>query len=351
MGFAEKDWLQIMSPEIDFNRLEYLDYNDTLKKYSHILKNEHNCDFVVAINHMKLDGDLEMAAKNSAPEILDLILGGHDHIYRSVLDKKTNVYIQKSGSDYKEFSNLTILFGVESGWAEWYRVTLVEEHRADLDINYSEELQRLYINERVIIDEKFKKDEAIEKHINYYTKELNKQLDVKSAFFDIDLEARFSRVRSQETNLANFTADIIRTEYQVDFGFSNSGCLRANCIYPKGVQMLKVLSQIYPMSNGFSVIEIQGHIFKRILENSVSSWPNYDGKFPCISGAKFKFDSSRETGDRITELLDENDQPIDMDKYYTIALDNFIAQGRDGFDALLDPSVKRFPHLADLPIL
>ena len=27
-------------------------------------------------------------------------------------------------------------------------------------------------------------------------------------------------------------------------------------------RMLRVLSQIYPMSNGFSVLEIPGHIFK-----------------------------------------------------------------------------------------
>ena len=38
MGFAEKDWLQIMSPEVDFNQLEYVDFNESLKKYSQILK-------------------------------------------------------------------------------------------------------------------------------------------------------------------------------------------------------------------------------------------------------------------------------------------------------------------------
>jgi len=61
---------------------------------------------------MKVEEDLRMASSNSS-DIVDLILGGHDHIYMSKLDKSTDIFIQKSGSDFKEFSNLTILFDVD----------------------------------------------------------------------------------------------------------------------------------------------------------------------------------------------------------------------------------------------
>lgn len=50
-----------MSPEVDQTQLEYLDYNNILDKYSRILKEDHNCDLVIALNHMKVEEDLAMA--------------------------------------------------------------------------------------------------------------------------------------------------------------------------------------------------------------------------------------------------------------------------------------------------
>lgn len=41
-----------------------------------------------------------------------MIFGGHDHIYISYLNHHTDVYIQKSGTDFECFTNLTVLFGV-----------------------------------------------------------------------------------------------------------------------------------------------------------------------------------------------------------------------------------------------
>ena len=65
----------------------------------------------------------------------------------------------------------------------------------------------------------------------------------------------------------------------------------------------------------------------------------------------FEFDSRRPRGNRIVELLTDQGEEIIPDKYYTIALDTYLAKGRDGFDAILDPSVKHFDHLTNLPIL
>ena len=61
---------------------------------------------------MRAPEDMDMASKNST-EIVDMIFGGHDHSYISELNKDTNVYILKSGTDFEVFSNLTVLFGVE----------------------------------------------------------------------------------------------------------------------------------------------------------------------------------------------------------------------------------------------
>ena len=43
---------------------------------------------------------------------VDLLLGGHDHCYVRMLNPNTDVFIQKSSTDFECFTNLTILFGV-----------------------------------------------------------------------------------------------------------------------------------------------------------------------------------------------------------------------------------------------
>lgn len=61
---------------------------------------------------MRKPEDDDMSNKNRCPEVVDLILGGHDHSYVAQLNQLTNVYILKSGCDFETFSNFTILFGV-----------------------------------------------------------------------------------------------------------------------------------------------------------------------------------------------------------------------------------------------
>ena len=60
------------------------------------------------------------------------------------------------------------------------------------------------------------------------------------------LEARFSRLRTEETNLGNFIADVMRTEFQTDFAISHAGALRANCLYDEGPLLLKFVYTVVP---------------------------------------------------------------------------------------------------------
>ena len=54
---------------------------------------------------------------------------------------------------------------------------------------------------------------------------------------------------------------------------------------------------------------MSGTCFIEALENGVSMWPKFDGRWPCVSGIKFKFDPNRPIGQRILRdsITDEND--------------------------------------------
>lgn len=82
---------------------------------------------------------------------------------------------------------------------------------------------------------------------------------------------------------------------------------------------------------------------KNILENAISMWPKFDGRWPLTSGIKFKFDPSKPIDDRIVEgsMTDESNTPIDMKKWYTLGCKYYIQTGKDGYTAFLDKDIKR----------
>ena len=84
-----------------------------------------------------------------------------------------------------------------------------------------------------------------------------------------------------------------------------------------------------------------GKIIKDALENGISCWPDYEGRWPVTSGVKFSFDPSKPAGERIImeTLRDDNDQPIDMEKIYSVSTTSWLLAGKDGYDAFTDPSV------------
>lgn len=79
MGFADKSWLDILNVRVPMSELRYENHLDVLKTLS-IELNEQGCDLLVALNHMHYEED-EIMARSVKPGALDLILGGHDHLF------------------------------------------------------------------------------------------------------------------------------------------------------------------------------------------------------------------------------------------------------------------------------
>jgi 2',3'-cyclic-nucleotide 2'-phosphodiesterase (5'-nucleotidase family) len=69
---------------------------------------------------------------------------------------------------------------------------------------------------------------------------MDSRLQHVCGYSEVDLDGRFELLRSQETNVSNFVADILFTEFpDTDIAFVNSGTLRSNSIIPKGAITLK----------------------------------------------------------------------------------------------------------------
>jgi len=59
-------------------------------------------------------------------------------------------------------------------------------------------------------------------------------MDVLVGYSEVVLEGRFSKLRSEETNLGNFVADLIRLDTGAEAAIINTGTLRTNEVVDAG---------------------------------------------------------------------------------------------------------------------
>ena len=75
---------------------------------------------------------------------------------------------------------------------------------------------------------------------------------------NVELDGRFSAVRTRETNLGNFICDIMLASVSADCAILNSGSLRSDCIHPTGDFRVKDLKKILPYLDESVVVSCTG---------------------------------------------------------------------------------------------
>jgi len=97
------------------------------------------------------------------------------------------------------------------------------------------------------------------------------------------------------------------------------------------------IMDMLPMVDQIMVLRVPGHKLYKLLENSISSYPEYQGKFPSISGIEMVFDARKPIGARINkEDIKIQGEVLDFDRNYTVSTKNFLARGKDGYTDFLN---------------
>ena len=94
----------------------------------------------------------------------------------------------------------------------------------------------------------------------YYTAVVSEKMDEILGSFSVELDGRFSSIRTQETNLGNFVCDILLAACNADVAVLNSGTLRSDRIHPVGEFKMRDLMTVLPMLDSLVVMEITGNI-------------------------------------------------------------------------------------------
>jgi len=76
--------------------------------------------------------------------------------------------------------------------------------------------------------------------------------------FTVELDGRFSQIRTGETNLGNWVCDVLLAATGADLVILNSGTFRSDRIHPPGDFTLGDLVNVVPMQDPTIVILVTG---------------------------------------------------------------------------------------------
>lgn len=290
---------------------------------------EQGCDYIIALGHLGVDEEsmgnrsLDVVSQVSG---IDLFIDGHSHTELP------------GGIDYNGTKIVSTGTGIENIGVVVYN---------------GESTKAKFVNDLFAVGGCPSMDEFVES--------FDKVVDeVYAGTFATTLHKldgeRAPGVRTQETNLGDFSADAYKhtaetyvaengLDMVIDGAVQNGGGIRATI--DAGEISMDTLYKVFPYGNTISIVSLTGADLLEALEASCSAAPDALGGFPQVSGIKFTVDTSvpyaqgeqypdstyyapAAPGSRVT-IETVGGKAFDKDAVYNIAVNNFMADGGDTY--------------------
>jgi len=262
-------------------------------------------DFVVALTHSGHSEDRAMYDSR----LFDLIMTGHDQDLLINYDGRTAMMESYEQAEFVTIADIAFDISEKDGkrvvkWRPSFRVIDTKDVTPDPET-------------------KAKTDELAAM--------LAKELDVAIGTTATPLDSRRATVRTGEAAMGNLVADALREAVNADVAITNGGGLRGNTEYPAGHAITRkdVLTEL-PFGNRTMKLQVTGATILAALENGFSEIEDGGGRFPQVSGLKVEFDPAKPKGARVL-AVEANGKPLDVNAKYTIATNDFMANGGDGY--------------------
>ncbi|KAI8717453.1 hypothetical protein NCS52_00821200 [Fusarium sp. LHS14.1] len=303
IGLGEREWLETIN-SLPPN-LEYRSATAVAKELVPQLR-EQGAEIIICLSHQREPNDDKLAKQTEG--LIDIILGGHDHYYAHNFVNGTHVL--RSGTDFKNLSYIEA------------------RRKPDDPTKWDFDIWRRDITSTI------EEDPPTLELVDELVSKLNKSLAKPVGWTATPLDARFSTVRTRESNIGNFVCDVMRQHHNADCTIMASGTIRGDQIYPPGAIRIKDITTCFPFEDPVVLLRVTGQAIFDALENSVSMYPALEGRFPQVSNIRFEFDPSRPRGNRVL-WADICGAPYEPEKLYVLCTRGYMGRGKDGFTSLL----------------
>jgi 5'-nucleotidase / UDP-sugar diphosphatase len=276
------------------SNVEGLVFEDPVASAISALQEFSEKDLVIALTHLGVEEDKKLAG--ACPKI-DIIIGGHSHtaLFRPLRFGKT--IICQAGA-YAEYVGKLVV-NVRDGEVEGYAGELVP-----LGPGVAE-------------------DTKIASIIETYKGQMNSVWRQAVGRTSVFLEGTRSVVRSDKpSNLGKLTAYNMALNSGTDAALLNAGAIRES-INAGEITLTDVFTAL-PFSDTIVKLDIRGSDLQRVLQRSLDLKAGSGGKLQSF-GIKYAVEKGKII---ISEIQGKKFEP---DRYYSLAINNFLAEGGDGY--------------------
>ncbi len=297
IGVATPD----MVPKIHPDRLSGLQFKGIEEVENCIAEIKDQTDAILLLSHWGITGEVVTSETLAKLDGVDLVIDGHSHdAWIAGREVEGGVLIVSAGEKLNSLGKVTLTF----------------ENDAPA------------IRAELIPAPKVFEDRSVLKVVDEVKAAQDVTLLAVVGKTKVDLNGERASVRTGETNLGNVAADAILEYAGAEVAITNGGGIRASI--PAGDITLKDVVTVFPFGNIVVTKEITGADIKAALEHGLRMYPDQNGGFPQIAGMKVLFDPVKEAGSRVVSV-EISGAPLQEDKSYLLATNDFMAAGGDGY--------------------
>jgi 5'-nucleotidase len=311
---------------------DYVQYRDAIVAAQLQVKNlqRQGADIIVALTHLSLAEDQQLAA--NVPEI-DLILGGHEHENIEQWRLVGRPHLPKGC-----FNVGIPIFKADAN----VRTVYVHRLRYDTDtrcLTIASELRP--ITPAIPNDAKTEAEVQtwLQKGFAAFRAKGFEPLDVVTTTTEM-LDGLESSVRNRPTNLTQLIATaMLQAVAGAELAIFNSGSIRVDDVLPPGALTQYDVIRILPFGGKILQVKMKGNLLQRVLEQGLAN-----------RGGGGYLHTANVTQDR-TGKWQIQGQPLDPDRVYHVAINDFLLSGREqglGFLTLTAPGVEPMGEYGDI---
>lgn len=287
--------------------LRFLPEIETLTREVQALRAE-GVDLVVGVCHTdRATDDAIVAAR-----LVDILLSGHDHDLALRYDGQTAMVESSFDAHYVTAVDVTASV---SGAGQARRVAWRPSFRVHDSATVTPDPETLALVRRL-------------------ETKLSRELDVAVGAIRDPLDSRIASVRAREASFGSLVADAMRAAMGAEIALTNGGGIRGNRFYPAETTLTRrdILTEL-PFGNSLVLVSLTGAQIRRLLEGALADWGRPSGRFPHVSGLVVTLDPAAPVGARIAALT-VNGADLKADRSYTVASNNFLYDGGNGYGDL-----------------
>lgn len=286
-------------------------------------KLREEADVVIALTHLGMG--MEHAGNYTTSEQLakavdgiDVIIDGHSHTKLEEAKVINNTIVVQAWEWGRVVGKLTL--DVENGKIESWNWVPVP---VNLKVYKGKDESGKEIYE--FVGKPYKEAIYVKVPLDVFKKMGAEKLDTVIGETKILLDGERAHVRSGDTNLGHLITDAMLWKTGADVALTNGGGIRAS-IKPGKITIRDILT-VLPFGNTVYVLKLKGSELLKVLEYAATI-PEGKGAWLHVGGLTWK-----SQGGKVVEVL-VNGEPLDPEKVYVVATNNYMAGGGDGYSVL-----------------